>query len=272
MRITITFYLLIILFVWQIEFFAQTNETKSNSNIVYLKGGCKKLGSTKGETDEKPSRWIKINSFYLGKFEVTNKEFVDFLNEKGNQNEGNTPWINLDGNWNELKCRIYFHDGKYVVEKGFEDFPVNYVNWFAADAYCRWKGGRLPTEAEWEFALKKGSVKRKYKQINMDDYAWYKLNSESNLHKCGEKKPDKQGIYDMYGNLWEWCADYYQANYYKSRVKKNPIGPKSGDFKVIRGGSWTNDLEMLRSTNRNAISPNSNKINVGFRIAFNAKN
>ena len=254
----------------QTAIYAQ-NGNIADSNILYIKGGRIKLGNRKGDTDEKPAKKIKITSFYMGRIEVTNKEFAEFLNKKGNQTTGNTPWINLEGSWNNLKCRIYLKDSVFLVEEGFEDYPVNLVNWFGADAYCKWKGGRLPSEAEWEYALRSGFSKKEIKNIKMDDYAWYKTNSNYNLHKGGQLKPDRNGIFDMYGNLWEWCDDYYQAEYYKTRSRNNPKSPEKGDFRVMRGGSWTNDRETLSASNRNGLNPNSNKINVGFRIAFDVK-
>jgi len=252
---------------------AQNNRTYDTS-LVLIKEGTLKMGSKSGEKDEKPTRRIKINSFYLSKFEISNIEFAFFLNTKGNQIGGNSIWLNLDGEWNNLKCRIYLKDSIFLVEKGFEYYPVNFVSWYAANEYCKWKGGRLPSEAEWEFASKGGVLfKRKYEmnKTEIDDYAWYNLNSENSWHKSGQKKPNLAGLYDIFGNLWEWCSDFYDVNYYKIRPNKNPQGPQTGDYRVVRGGSWSNGPEMLSSSNRNALNPNTNKINLGFRIAFDAK-
>ncbi len=250
---------------------SQDIDIQLDKSLVYVKGGKLKLGNKKGEIDERPSKKIRINSFIIGKLEVSNAEFADFLNANGNQNSEHLVWIDLNGKWNNLKCRIYLKDNKFFVEEGFENFPVNFVNWYAADAYCKWKGGRLPTEAEWEFTLRKGYSKTKKKDIKLYDLtelAWFNENSNDSWHKCGEKKNDSQGIHDMLGNLWEWCSDYYQSEYYKSRPKSNPSGPEMGDFRVIRGGSWTNGSEVLSVSNRNGLNPNTGKINLGFRIAF----
>jgi len=251
--------------------FGQFIETPIDSMLVYMEGGQLRMGNKHGENDENPSKRIKINSFFIGKYEVSNIEFVDFLNTKGNQYEGNSIWINTDGNWNDLKCRIYVKDSIFKVEVGFENYPVNFVNWYAANAYCKWKGGRLPTEAEWEYAAKGGKIGKKYKSnkgFSVDDFAWHKLNSESKWHQSGTKKPNDTGLYDILGNLWEWCNDYYKEDYYNFRPKNNPTGPTSGDYRVVRGGSWTNGPEMISTSNRNALNPNSNKINLGFRIVF----
>jgi formylglycine-generating enzyme len=267
----------IILISLQISAYSQIEGTvrtiMNDSNLVFVESGKCRLGDNQGETDEKPAKQIKISSFYIGKYEVTNAEFAEFLNAKGNQLEEHSVWIDLGGKWQNLKCRIYEIDSTFKVESGFEDYPVNFVSWYAANAYCKWRGGRLPTEAEWEFAAKGGKLARK-KTItktwnNLGKYAWYDVNSEENLHQKGQKQCNILGIYDISGNLWEWCKDFYNQDYYKIRGKLNPQGPKSGDFKVIRGGSWTNKTEMMRISNRNAVNPTSNKINIGFRIVYN---
>ncbi len=254
--------------------YGQIDEKQFDSRLVFIKGGHIKMGNRNGEIDEQPSKKIKIKSFYIGKYEVSNYEFIDFLNANGNQFEGNTIWTNLNGQWDNLKCHIYLKDSIFKVENGFEKYPVNFVSWFAANAYCKWKGGRLPTEAEWEYAAKVGSLNKKNwnkTDSTIDDYAWHKLNSGNKWHQSGEKKPNGAGLYDILGNLWEWCNDYYREDYYKTRPNKNPSGPKSGDYRVIRGGSWTNGPEMLSTSNRNALNPNSNKINLGFRIVYDIK-
>ncbi len=249
-------------------------ETPIDSMLVYIEGGHIRMGNKYGENDENPSKRIKVNSFFIGRYEISNGEFADFLNANGNLFEGNSIWINTDGEWNDLKCRISVKDSIFKVEVGFENYPVNYVSWFAANAYCKWKGGRLPTEAEWEYAAKSGSFGKKNctkKVFRVDDFAWHKINSDSKWHRSGEKKPNEAGLYDILGNLWEWCNDYYKEDYYMSRPKNNPTGPLSGDYRVIRGGSWTNGPEMISTSNRNGLNPNSNKINLGFRIVFDIK-
>ncbi len=244
----------------------------AQDSLVFVKGGNMKLGNRKGNIDERPAKRIKISSFYMGKYEVSNKEYADFLNVKGNRVEGHFNWINLAGSWENLKCRIYEKDGKFYVEQGYENYPVNYVNWYGARAYCEWKGGRLPTEAEWEYAAKggifKNNKKLKYILFNIKDYAWLKVNSNHKWHKSGKKKPNSLGLYDIYGNLWEWCTDYYSKTFYKKRKKHNPKNNKKADYKIIRGGSWTDKDSTLHYANRNAINPTSNKINVGFRIVY----
>jgi len=123
-----------------------------------------------------------------------------------------------------------------------------------------------------QYAAKGGRLAKKkiLKSVenNLDDYAWYYSNSEEKWHKKGQKKANLLGIYDMSGNLWEWCGDFYNPSYYKIRAKQNPKKAEKGDYRVIRGGSWTNKEEMMRISNRNGVIPAINKINIGFRIVY----
>jgi len=235
-----------------------------DTGLVYVPAGSFKMGSKHGEADEQPVHKVKISGFYIGKYEVTNREFVEFLNIKGNQFEHNVLWINTDGHWRNLECRIKEKDGKFFVAKEFENYPVNFVSWYAADAYCKWKGGRLPTEAEWEYIVKKFPLLND----SIDAHSWHSANSGNKIHKIAQTKANSLGIYDLQGNLWEWCADWYDNRFYEKSKRKNPLNNTPNDYKVIRGGSWANDKSMMNKSNRNAIKPNINKINVGFRIAY----
>ncbi len=252
--------------------FCSNIQLLAQDSLVFVQGGTMKLGSKRGNIDQQPAKRIKIKSFYIGKYEVSNREYADFLNVKGNKIENHFPWINLNGRWENEKCRIYEKDGKFYVENGYENYPVNYVNWYGAKAYCDWVGGRLPTEAEWEYVAKGGSLKNRkmLKQIlkKTENYAWFKTNSNNKWHASGSKKANQLGIYDMFGNMWEWCADFYAKDYYKTRSKDNPVNMELSDYKIIRGGSWTDKQSTLHYANRNAINPTANKINVGFRIVF----
>ncbi|MBN1252492.1 MAG: SUMF1/EgtB/PvdO family nonheme iron enzyme [Bacteroidales bacterium] len=263
---------MIILIISNYNFLLSQNNLSNKlnaENLIFIKGGKFKIGDINGEEDEKPVHKVKVYDFYISKYEITNYEFAEFLNSEGNKIENNTLWIDTSANWNDLKCRISKLDNKYIVEYGFENYPVNFVSWYGANAYCNWKGGRLPTEAEWEYSAKAFCIKNKtIKKSNYNDYAWYKSNSKRELKAVGLKKPNALGIYDMLGNMWEWCSDWYGAEYYKLKEKKNPKGVELSDYKVIKGGSWANDETMLRISNRNGRKPNINKVNIGFRIVF----
>ncbi|HZV81290.1 MAG TPA: SUMF1/EgtB/PvdO family nonheme iron enzyme, partial [Geobacteraceae bacterium] len=108
-------------------------------------------------------------------------------------------------------------------------------------------------------------------ESKLGEYSWYEQNSNKTTHKVGQKKPNGLGLYDMSGNVWEWCQDYYSATYYGQSAKDNPPGPENGQERVARGGSWENDPSSLRGTNRDNIDGNDRDNYRGFRLAFPAK-
>ena len=146
-----------------------------------------------------------------------------------------------------------------------------YLSWFAAKAYCEWAGGRLPTEAEWEKACRAGSTTRYCfgeSETQLSDYAWYDDNSARRTHAVGQKKPNAWGLYDMHGNVWEWCSDWYGGDYYENSQESDPEGPSSGSFRVGRGGSWYYDARDCRSANRIIGSPGLRYELLGFRVSL----
>ena len=246
-----------------------------DSSFVFLKNGHFFLGCNTGDADEIPTKKIYINSFYISKYEVTNKEFCTFLNAVKPKKSDLKKYINLNGKFQNLKCRIYLKDSIFFIEKGFEYFPVTFVSWFGADAYCKFAGGRLPTETEWEYAAKGGkqsvisNIFHKYIYAGSnkpDEIAWYRNNSENKIHKIGQKKPNRVHIFDMNGNAEEWCADWYSPEFYRICPVKNPQGPEKGRMKVHRGGSWYNTSKVLRITNRRASKPVTENSTIGFRV------
>ncbi|MCD4794141.1 MAG: formylglycine-generating enzyme family protein [Bacteroidales bacterium] len=256
------------------DLFSQIN--KKDSSFVYIENGYFYIGNNKGDTDEMPMTKIYINDFYISKYEVTNKQYCDFLNKLKPHDDTLKTYIDIKGSWSNLNCRIYKDSNEFKVEKDYENYPVNYVSWYGANAYCKYYGYRLPTEAEWEYTAKGGKgnffkilFKRYYEFSGSNDpisVAWYKENSERKIHKVGTKYPNKANVFDMSGNLDEWCNDWYLPDYYSEIEKENPQGPGNADFKVYRGGSWYNSEKMIRITNRRASNPKSQKATIGFRV------
>lgn len=216
---------------------------KNNSikpDIVYIKGGTFKMGSNNGDGDEKPVHSATVRSFYIGKYEVTNKEYCVY--DSNHYNPGNDlPVVNIT-----------------------RDDAVNYCKWLNKKTG---KNYRLPTEAEWEYACRAGTNTEYYRGDKMDgDYYWYHDNSKRKVHPVGQKKPNPFGLYDMSGNVWEWCSDWYGT--YPSGSISNPTGPRDGLYGVSRGGSWFSNTIYCRSACRYKVSSISPDDNLGFRLVM----
>lgn len=245
--------------------------------MVFIPGGTFTMGSPDSDPEaypeEKPAHQVTVSDFSIGKYEVTNEEYAAFLNEKGNREEGGATWINLDDSSNRI-----VPDGKtYTVKKGYERFPVIYVSWYGAKAYCDWlsektgKRYRLPSEAEWEFAARGGkdSEKENYKYAgsnNLKEVGWYAENSDGHTHEAGKLKKNQAGIFDISGNVWEWCLDWYSG--YAAQKQVNPQGPEAGTNRVLRGGSCFNDPQYCRVAYRDFDGPGYRSDDFGFRLAL----
>ena len=203
--------------------------------------------------DEDPQHQVTISKpFYLGVTEVTQAQLKAVM--------ATEPW-----------------KGRPFAKEGGEN-AASYVSWDDAAAFCRklsQKSGRalrLPTEAEWEYACRAGS-KTKYcfgdDDSKLGGYAWYNKNAwnvgEQYAHRVGQKKANTWGLYDMHGNVLEWCQDWYGA--YPSSATTDPVGPPSGSYRAVRGGSWFNDARYCRSAVRSYYSPELRNAATGFRLA-----
>lgn len=221
-----------------------------NMKMVYVAGGDFMMGGTseqgsEAENDEKPLRRVTLSDYYIGAFEVTQGQWEKVM--------GTNP--------------SYFRKGS--------DYPVENVSWEEARAFCQElsrKTGKnyvLPTEAQWEYAARGGNKNEgtKYSgSVSVDAVAWYDGNSGSSTHPVGTKRPNVLGLYDMSGNVWEWCSDWYGA--YPSTPQTNPVGPSSGSFRVYRGGSWGSNAGRCRVSFRGSNSPGYRYFYLGFRVAL----
>lgn len=247
--------------------------------MVFVEGGTFMMGSDDPEADpgEKPVHSVTLSDFYIGKYEVTNAQFCAFLNEMGNQTEGGNEWVFIKGDYRRgAKCQIVQIGNRFGVEHGYEDHPINYVSWYGARAFCNWlkkktgKNFQLPTEAQWEFAARGGNKSRGFKYAgsdNLDLVAWYGGNSDENIYKVGQKAPNELGIFDMSGNVHEWCLD--KRGGYNSDSLLNPSGPLKGLGGVItRGGSWTTPDRGCRVTARGSDLEELRSTNIGFRVVL----
>lgn len=249
------------------------------------------MGSPDGEgnPDERPRHKVYAAAFYIDRHEVTVGRYRKCVKAGG----CTAPMTGIGCNWDNPERR--------------DTHPVNCVDWHQADSYCKWAGKRLPTEAEWEKASR-GGAGTKYSfgddESALGDYAWYSKNSGKKSHllrfiagrylhfksyvnsyggltrPVGGKEPNQFGLYDMYGNVWEWVSDWYDENYYKSSPEKNPQGPAIGTQhsltwpgwrgrkKAIRGGSWHHNRSD--SSSRWGFRPSMWYDIIGFRCAIDA--
>ena len=239
--------------------------------MVYVNAGTFKMGNKDGASDAKPVHTVYVNSFYIDKHEVTVQEFTQFLNEKGNQTEGGNKWLDIK----DWSCPIKKEDGHFIPKDGKANHPIVEVSWYGAKSYAEWVGKRLPTEAEWEYAAKGGHKAKDYKFSGSDnprEVAWYDANSDSKTHPVGSLKPNELGIYDMSGNVWEWCQDWYKSDYYENSPRRNPTGPEEElQFKLLRGGAWVSIAEQLTPTIRDFAYPYNAYYLNGFRCVKDAQ-
>lgn len=251
--------------------YGQAKEFKTDMiEMAFVAGGTFQMGSNDGQIDAKPEHAVTVGSFSITKYEITNGQFCDFLNGigcSGNGNLNETEYIHLNDN----DCQINYTGGQFVPESGKTDFPAIEVTWHGANAFAQWAGGRLPTEAEWEFAARGGNSGNGtvFSGSNAaDDVAWHNKNSGASTHQIGTKAPNELDIYDMSGNVWEWCNDWYDPKYYKFKPQTNPQGPTSGTFRVLRGGSWDYDPDVGRVINRLGYKPSASNYDYGFRVVY----
>lgn len=251
--------------------FAQTN-IPPLPEMVKVEGGTFAMGCGRNDSpcdkDEKPVRQVTLSTFMMSKYEVSTYEWKQYAKENGIQLAA-TDW------------------------KANDNLPITNITWLQAIKYCNWlstkqgltpaytqRGGqyacdfnangfRLPTEAEWEFAARGGNKSKGYKYAGADDMqniSWNKANSKGQPHPYGTKLPNELGIFDLTGNVWEWCWDWYNPDYYKFNETKDPKGPINGEKKISRGGSWDSTPSYARTSNRMNTYPDTTYPFYGLRL------
>lgn len=258
--------------------YAVRENPKDGLKYVWIRGGTFTMGCSPGDNGcfdvEKPSHQVTITKgFWLGQTEVTVGAYKRFAASTGRQMPREPKY------------------GRRPLNPGWRDeaMPIVDVRWGDAQAYCSWAGGRLPTEAEWEYAARAGSTGARYGDL--DEIAWYaddsgreRLDStriveeergtyhrrfEENgngMHEVGQKRANGFGLYDMLGNVWEWVNDWYDENYYQNSPSRDPTGPASGwEWRVLRGGAWWDIPSNLRVSLRIKGDLEVSLFDIGFR-------
>ena len=217
--------------------------------MVWVEGGTFHMGATSEQSenawdDENPVHSVTLSGYYIGKTEVTQALWKTVMGSNPSSFKG-------------------------------DNLPVECVSWDDCQEFIRklsaltGQNFRLPTEAEWEFACRGGNNSRGYKYSgsnDIDSVAWYKDNSGGNTHPVATKLSNELGIYDMSGNVWEWCSDWYDK--YSSGAQANPKGPESGSCRVFRGGGWGSYAGYCRSSNRGYNTPTHRHDRLGLRLAL----
>ena len=280
------------------------NDFPSLDNMIKIIAGSFNMGDTldQGDEDEKPVHEVTITyDYYIGKFEITNREYCAFLNNAGVSSNGSKDGKELI-DMDDENCQIGHNGTKFYVKNNLDNYPIIEVTWWGAIYFCNWfsniegltasynldtgelidypanKGIRLPTEAEWEYAARGAANNPDYLYAgsdNIDEVAWYWINSENpdnpiyfgkGSHEVGLKNPNALGTYDMSGNVYEWCTDWYGEDYYASSTLQNPTGPSIGSNRITRGGTWYGNYNNNRLGNRFNKPPTYSGWDFGFRI------
>ncbi len=233
------------------------------TDMVIIPGGAFYRGSQDGNRDEMPRHQIMLSSFAIDIHAVTNEQFVRFLEVMGGEK---------DNNHNDIirlrDSRIKRSGGKLSIESGYGKHPVVGVTWYGAAAYAKWIGKRLLTEAEWEIAargMRENSLYPTGEDIEKTQANFFSSDTTTVMSYA----PNGYGLYDMAGNVYEWCYDWYGYNYYEISIQEpdNPKGPLQGVYRVLRGGCWKSLKEDLRCSRRHRNNPGTVNGTYGFRCA-----
>ena len=241
-----------------------------NISMVLIPAGPFEMGSDAGAEDERPVHTVFLDDFYIDVFEVTNSQYAVCVDAGVCD-----PTTDTTAYESSYSRRVYYGNPE------FADYPVIYASWYEAQAYCEWRGARLPTEAEWEKAARGGMEGATYPwgnevpvcKIGSGNGATFDdddVCNDTDTTRVGSYAPNGYGLYDMAGNVWEWVSDYYDEDYYANLPAANPTGPESGPYPVIRGGGWDSHADGLRVSDRRFNPPESGSLSSGFRCVVSA--
>lgn len=269
----------------------QTNDHGTGTAVelkdfVRIPAGTFLMGSPEdepGRLSSEKQHWVTLSkNFYMSKYQVTNAQYAAFLNAKhaegvlkygmaGNYNDAayltgspDEPLVRDCNNLSKWGITRNSANGTWAPISGYENHPVIYVTWYGAKAYADYYGYRLPTEAQWEYACRAGTTTAySYGDAADGDYMWYTDNS-TETKKIGTKLPNPWGLYDMHGNVYEWCSDWHDE--YNNSPETDPTGPDAGSVRVLRGGGWNSSARGCCSAYRNNSNPDYANSAVGFRV------
>ena len=232
--------------------FGQITDLRTSRSLpeemILVEGGEFVMGNPAGLVQQSalPAHKVRVKSFALDRHEVTVAQYREFCKATARQ----------------IPAQPRFSG---------EDHPVVNVTWSEAKAYAEWKGNRLPTEAEWEYAARGGNRSKGFMYSGSDslgEVGWYLDNSGEQTHPVGKKKPNELGIYDMSGNAFEWCSDWFSEDYHSQSPVNDPPGPATGEAKVLRGGCWYDGHHVAtRVASRAFFDPQDTFMYIGFRCA-----
>ena len=270
----------VVLFLSAILIFSQAHR-EIPAGMVLVKGGTFRMGVEQQRNDkesleptsvrsyyieEEPVHPVTVNSFQIGKYEVTQAEWKAVM--------GNNPSL-YQGDNLPVERVTWYDAVEYCNKRSEQEGLTPCYSGKGAEITCNFKaeGYRLPTEAEWEYACRGGLKSHNYVYSGsnqLDDVGWYGLNSDAQTQPVGQKKPNELGIYDMSGNAWEWCWDWFDINYYRISPRDNPRGPVSGQTRIYRGGGSGGHYFWMTSTGRYTYPPSYHHWFIGFRVVKNA--
>jgi formylglycine-generating enzyme required for sulfatase activity len=252
--------------------------------MVTLSGGTFEMGDIwgAGDSSEQPTHQVTLSSYKMSATEITNQQYANYLTEALSVGTISATSSSVTGSWegnnyefldlDDSDCQISYSNNQFIVDANKENYPVIEVSWYGATGFAEYYGCRLPTEAEWEYAARGIASGEDHKwsgtstESELTDYAWYSANYTGTTQEVATKLPNGNGLYDMSGNVYEWCNDYWYGSY-ESGSETDPEGPSSGSKRIGRGGLYLLDSYNLRCSYRGYAYPLYTSFHVGFRIS-----